>query len=319
MKAPGFRSFYGMDELVDRLRKGVDGDRFVHAYLFCGPSGTGKRTLAGICARALNCTGAGEKPCDACASCQKYLTGNHPDHIVVSEDKSIKVDAVRELVERISGTPYEGGRHTVIIEHADRMTPQAQNALLKTLEEPPANAVFFLLTERISALLPTIISRVRAVRFAPLAQDVVEEALVRKGLARARAAQLAAVAQGAVGRALALDADEDYWQMRERALGALTILSDRQDVSGAFACIKDDKASANAVLGVMEQAGLALMRARETALEPDPRLVPAGLRLEGDALIRGVWQARQMLESNVSWQSSVEMMFLDLTPKMRGV
>lgn len=308
--ASRFEDFYGIDALIGRLRKGVDGGESVHAYLFCGPAGTGKRSLAAICARALNCTGEkGARPCDACGSCQRYLHGTHPDHIVIEEDKSIKVDQVRSLIDRLSVRPYEGGRHTVVIERADAMTPQAQNALLKTLEEPPGSAVIFLLAEKAAPLLPTILSRVRLIRFSPLDGATCAGALERLGVPPDRARLLAQAAQGSVGRALALDEDQDYWLLRERVLDALHALKAPGDVAAAFERIKEDKASSQEALDIMEQ----LARARMEAQEGVAGALPAEIGLPGDKLLSGVLEARRMLASNVSWQSALEMMFFALT------
>ena len=308
--ASRFEDFFGIDALIGRLKRGVGGDESVHAYLFCGPAGTGKRSLAAICARSLNCTGEkAAKPCDACGSCLRYLHGTHPDHIVVAEEKSIKVDQVRALIDRLSVRPYEGGRHTVIIQRADAMTPQAQNALLKTLEEPPGSAVIFLLAEKSAPLLPTILSRVRLVRFAPLGGEACAGALKRLGVAPERARLLAQAAQGSVGRALALDKDQGYWQLRERVLAALKGLKTPGDVAASFELIKEDKAAAQEALDIMEQ----LARAQMEAQEGVPGALPAEHDLPGDKLLSGVLEARRMLASNVSWQSALEMMFFGLT------
>ncbi len=307
MKPQGFDDFFGMDALIGRL-KGVAGDP-VHAYLFCGPEGTGKRSLAAIAARALNCQGqAAQKPCDTCPSCARYLSGNHPDHIVVRSEKAIGVDDVRGLVERVSIKPYEGGRHTVAIEDADAMTVQAQNALLKTLEEPPGDAVFFLLAKSASPLLSTVRSRVRLVRFPPLGDEAVRKALEKLGMAPLRANALAQLSEGSVGRALTLDADQDYWALRERVMASLMKLRGPGDVAAAFALIKDDKALSAQALGIMEGMALERLRAREARDDASDD----GIALDGAKLLTGVMRVRQMIQSNVSWQSAVEMMYFDL-------
>ncbi len=309
-RAVRFEDFYGMDELIGQLRRGVNGAQSVHAYLFCGPEGAGKRSLAQICAQAVHCAAPlGQRPCGQCGPCQRYLHGAHPDHILIEEEKSIKVDTVRALTDRLSLRPYEGGRHTVIIQGADKMTPQAQNALLKTLEEPPEDAVLFLVAQSKAALLPTLLSRVRLVRFSPLEQADCAQALRRLGIAPDRADLLAQASQGLVGRALALDDDPTYWALRERVLGALNALKGPQDVAAAFALLKEDKGEAQQVMAVMEQLARAQM-ARQAGLPDAP---PAEIALPGDRLLAGVLEARRMLASNVTWQWTLETMFLKLT------
>ena len=168
---------------ANHLRGEMQSARVVHAYLFAGPAGTGKRTLADICARALLCSGQGEKPCDVCPSCKQFLSGNHPDVIRVKPEKSIGVESVRETIDALAVHPYESGRHVVLIDEADKMTPQAQNALLKTLETPPGDAVFFLMTDQMTTLLPTIISRCRIVRFSLLEEaDAVRVLMSQNGM-----------------------------------------------------------------------------------------------------------------------------------------
>ena len=175
---------FTLDGLIGQLRRGVNGAQSVHAYLFCGPQGPGKLSLAQICAQGMNCAAPlGQRPCGKCGPCQRYLHGTYPDHILIEGEKSIKVDDVRALIDRLSLRPYEGGRHTVIIQGADKMTPQAQNALLKTLEEPPGDAMLFLVAEKAASLLPTILSRVRLIRFSPLEEADCAQALRQLGVA----------------------------------------------------------------------------------------------------------------------------------------
>ena len=203
-----FDQFIGLDDLIGPLRAEFNAGRFVHAYLFSGPAGTGKRTASEICARAVHCAGA-VKPCDQCPPCKRMLAGTHPDHVVLSASgRSIGVDEVRELIQRVSVKPFEGGRHTVVIDNAEKMTPQAQNALLKTLETPPGGAVFFLLTTSPSQMLPTIVSRCRHARFRPVSAVQAERALIAGGAPEARARLAAAASGGSIGRALEQLQDE---------------------------------------------------------------------------------------------------------------
>lgn len=295
-----------MDALAKRLHLGVAGGKAVHAYLFSGEKGVGKRSVAAIFARSLNCTGTGERPCDECPSCLRYLAGTHPDHIVLSGEKSVKVEMVRDLIDQVSVKPFEGGRRSVVIEDADRMTPQAQNALLKTLEEPPEATVLILTTAFPGKLLPTIHSRARLIRFCPLTEAEVALALTKRGIAPDRARQLARESGGSVGNALTLDKDEAYWALRERVYKALNILRAPEDVAQASALLKDDKDEAQRVLALFESAGREKMAARETGAQS---WAESDLRVPGDWMVSGVFEARRMLAANVSWQSVIERLF----------
>ena len=129
---------------MEHLMRSVQAGRIVHALLFTGPRGTGKHTAANLFAQAIFCTGA-DRPCGACPACRRVLAGVHPDlHRVVPDEKNaIRVDAIRDLVDELSMRPYEGGYHVAIIDRADRMNANAQNALLKTLENPVGDVMFF--------------------------------------------------------------------------------------------------------------------------------------------------------------------------------
>ena len=289
--------------------------RVVHAYLLTGPAGTGKRTLADICARALFCQSAGERPCDACPACRQLLSGNHPDFIRLKPEKSIGVDDVRQLIERLSVKPYEADRHVVVIEQADRMTAQAQNALLKTLETPPGPDVFFLISTQLTAMLPTIVSRCRVVRFHYLETHEAEAALRAHGLSEERARLLARLSQGSVGRALEMNGSEGWWQLRDRVLASLAALHDRQDVAIAALPLAEKREQAGEILDILELCARDLMVTQDAGggvSQTDVEDTLAQLRVTGSRALRGVMEARRMVAGNVAWQSALEMLFFKM-------
>ena len=184
--------FVGYGDKMEQLMRSVQAGRIVHALLFVGPHGSGKRTLARLFAQAMVCQGE-RKPCGVCPACKRFLAGSHPDiHVVKPEKKSIGVDEVRELIDALALRPYEGGRHIALIEQADRLTVAAQNALLKTLESPSGDCMFFLITDAPGAMLPTILSRCQTVRFSDLSVEDCARVLEGRGVDPVRARELAA-------------------------------------------------------------------------------------------------------------------------------
>ncbi len=180
--------------------------------------------MASIFAKALLCEQGNAQPCGVCKSCTTFDAGTHPDVIFVkAEKKSLGVDEVREkIIEDIGIKPYRYAHKVYIIEQADLMTPQAQNALLKTLEEPPEYAHILLLAEKQDAFLQTILSRVVVLQLRPLSESLVIRYLQdKKALTKERAAVYAAYAQGSIGQALLLLEDTDFAQMRQDVLQKL--------------------------------------------------------------------------------------------------
>lgn len=168
-----FAGFLGNRELKTRLSGSFDTGRTSHAYLLCGPKGSGKRTLAQILAAAFQCASDAAVPCGHCNQCRKVLSGIHPDVITVDdpEKKILPVDLIREARTDAFLRPNEGKRKIYVIPRAQDMNENGQNALLKLIEEPPPYGVFLLLTENAGRMLPTIRSRCAELRLEPVAKQ----------------------------------------------------------------------------------------------------------------------------------------------------
>lgn len=162
-----FDDVAGQEHIITTLRHAVEEDKIAHAYLFCGPRGTGKTTIAKLLAKAINCTGK-ERPCDQCVNCQQIAEGNHPDVIEIDAASNNGVDEVRNLIEKVKYAPTQGNYKVYIIDEVHMMSTGAFNALLKTLEEPPSHVVFILATTEPHKILPTIISRCQRFDFTKL-------------------------------------------------------------------------------------------------------------------------------------------------------
>lgn len=202
-----FTALEGHQSSLESLRRGGRKEPFP-SLIFSGPGRIGKR-LAGIWYAAyLNCFAAdGEAPCGQCGSCKKVLSGHHPDLLLtrVPEKKTVVgVGEVREAIHQIQYAPFEGNYRVWVVEESERLTDEAQNALLKTLEEPPRAAVIVLVTHLFGALIPTVVSRCRLVRFQALSVDSVKRHLIEKGAEPEKASTLAQLSGGAVGAALDL-------------------------------------------------------------------------------------------------------------------
>lgn len=219
------------------LRQIMRSGRVPHGLLFWGPEGVGKRLAAIEMAKAVNCTSGEPDACDACLSCRKIASGNHPDFTMIAPVKRsriIDVETLERVVESASFKPFEGRYRVVVFQDADRMRVEAQNKFLKTLEEPPGNALFVLVTEQPRALLPTIRSRCQQFRFGALRPETVIDLLRREQtLDQEKAAAVAALSQGQMSRAFSLVNTDT----REVVLDTVRRLAEKEDplaVSEAF-------------------------------------------------------------------------------------
>lgn len=168
-----FEDVAGQEHIITTLHHAVEENKIAHAYLFCGPRGTGKTTIAKLLAKAINCTGD-IKPCDECENCKEITLGSHPDVIEIDAASNNGVDEVRSLIEKVKYAPTQGKYKVYIIDEVHMMSTGAFNALLKTLEEPPAHVVFILATTEPHKILPTIISRCQRFDFTKLSMlDIV--------------------------------------------------------------------------------------------------------------------------------------------------
>lgn len=212
----------GHDWAVDFMRTSLRHDRARHAYLISGTANIGKNLLAHRFAGALNCTheDANLRPCGQCKSCKVLRSGNHPDILYSVGDArtgSLKIDTLRELMREIALKPFASRYRVAILENFERAQPRAQDALLKTLEEPPPHAVILVLANNLEQILPTIRSRCQSVPLRPVAATTVRDLLVTRGCESDRATLLARLSSGRIGWAL-------------HALENDTIMTERDDI-----------------------------------------------------------------------------------------
>jgi len=219
-----FGAILGQEHALSLLQKALESARLGHAYLFYGPSGVGKKLTALQLAKALVCQGATAEACDRCASCHKMTTGNHPDVVVINpEGASIRIEHIRAMQRQLSYKPYESQYTIVIIDGCESLTPPAANALLKTLEEPPASALLLLLTSKKDALPLTIISRCQQVPFRPLAPPHIRAILIQQGVDEPTATLVATLAEGRVDTWM----QTEISQLLAKRHNAYTLLQER--------------------------------------------------------------------------------------------
>jgi len=286
----GFSAVVGQEIVLQALQRAIERERLPHALLFAGPQGVGKATTALLLAQALNCQVAGPvDTCGECVSCSKIARGIHPDVVWIAPvPRIIKIGQIRELISAIGYRPHEGKRRIVILDDAHAMQGPAQNAFLKTLEEPPASTSIILVTPAPGSLLPTVQSRCQTLRFSPVGQDIVRDYLERQMELPAEEARLrAALTPGSIGGALALDLDA-YEALLETVVEALRLC---QHGGGGVVAAADSLASAGHGETATQRAASTLRIGRDVLRD----LLVVTTQAEGAALVnsaqRDAWVA----------------------------
>jgi DNA polymerase III subunit delta' len=285
-----FRNVLGHEEAIAGLRASLASGRIAPAYLFCGMEGVGRNTLMRAFAAALLCRESPEDACGECTDCTLAARGTHPDLVLLEREKeTIPVAEMRAFCHAVSLKPALAGRKACLVPEAGRMTVQAANCILKTLEEPPPRAVLLLRGESTDRLLPTIVSRCQVVRLAPLPHGLLGEELRRRGAAEGKDADaLALVGEGSLGKALELSEGEAAaeWEWIQSMLGNLRP-GNAREISDELSA----RAARRGAQELLEMIALALrLRMREKKTSPRGEL----------ACLEEVWTAAERLERNVT-------------------
>ena len=221
-KVTGFQDILGNDMIKEHFKKAIENHKVSHAYILTGEAGTGRKSIANAFAMTLLCEKGQSDPCMVCHSCKQVLSGNHPDLIYVKHEKpnSIGVDDIREQInDTIMIRPYSSYYKVYIVDEAEKMTVQSQNALLKTIEEPPSYAVIILITTNQEAFLPTILSRCVQLKLKPLKDFTVKSYLTEKfGVPEKEAEICAAFARGNLGKAIHLASSDEFKELYQRVM-----------------------------------------------------------------------------------------------------
>lgn len=229
-----FREIIGHENIKEHFQRAIREHMVSHAYILAGEAGMGKKSLADAFALTLLCEEGRMEPCMECHACRQVVSGNHPDliHVTHAKPGSIGVDDIREQInDTVMVRPYSSPYKVYIVDEAEKMTTQAQNALLKTIEEPPSYAVILLLTSSVEAFLPTILSRCVQLKLKPLRDSVVRDYLMdHQGVSETDADIYAAFARGNLGKAVRIASSEDFREMYQEVLHLLKHIKD-MDIS----------------------------------------------------------------------------------------
>jgi len=228
----GFADVLGQEQMIEHMKNAIQMNKVSHAYIINGEKGSGKKLLAGIFAQTLQCREKGTEPCMECQSCKQAQNGNQPDIIRVVHEKqnTISVEDIRgQLNGDIQIKPYSSPYKIYIVDEAEKLSVQAQNALLKTIEEPPAYAVIMLLTANAEMLLPTIQSRCVRLDLKPVPSSLVKHYLMDQlEIPEYRADICVAFAQGNVGKARRLALSDSFSEMLDHALHLVKYISEME-------------------------------------------------------------------------------------------
>jgi DNA polymerase III subunit delta' len=318
----------GHDWAVDYLRKGMLNDRIRHAYLLAGTPAIGKMTLAKSFAMALNCTAddPAQRPCGTCRNCKRIISGSHMDVIYSSTDETsgqLKIDTIRAITSQIAMKPYEGRYRVAIMDDFDRAQPRAQDALLKTLEEPPPYAVLILITTALEPILPTITSRSQVVYLRPVAAHVTQAALQDKyGLNDDDARLLARFSGGRIGWAIQAAQDPTLLDQRESALDLLeqVLQSNRAQRFELANDLGKDKLALGTLLELWQTYWRDLMLQTQSAsvrlanVDREVSLQQMTYAFNGDDVLRALNATRALshiLSYNINTRLALETLFLE--------
>lgn len=228
----GFADVLGHEQTISHMKHAIQLNKVSHAYILSGEKGSGKKLLAGIFAQTLQCKEHGTEPCMECQSCKQAVNGNQPDIIRVSHEKpnSISVEDIRtQLNGDMMIRPYSSPYKIYIVDEAQKLTAEAQNALLKTIEDPPSYGVILLLTTNTGSLLPTIRSRCVTLHLKPVSSALIKEHLMGEyEIPEYRADICTAFAQGNVGKAKRLALSESFGEMLEHAVHLMKYISEME-------------------------------------------------------------------------------------------
>jgi DNA polymerase-3 subunit delta' len=329
----GFEQIIGHDNIIQHLQNAIASHKISHAYILHGEEGMGKKLLATTFAKVLQCEERGILSCNRCKSCMQSDSGNHPDIIRVTHEKvSIGVEDIRVQINAdIQVKPYSSPYKIYMIDDADKLTEQAQNALLKTMEEPPEYAIILLLVSNINVILPTILSRCVLLNLKPVDKQAMKEFLMGQHQVPDYMADMAAAFSGGnVGKAIKYASSEEFERMKDDVLHILKYIDD-MELHEVISGLKMLTASKNNIedyidLMVLWYRDVLMFKA---TMDPDLLLYrdeltfinkQANIRsYEGlEKIISAMEKAKIRLKANVNLDIAIELMLLTIKENSNG-
>ena len=319
-----FSDIIGQEQIKEHLQSALSTGKISHAYIINGEKSSGKEFVAKVFAMALQCEKGGVEPCQVCHSCRQALSDNQPDIIRLVHEKpnTISVDDIRK---QINGDVAISPRKVYIINEAEKMNQQAQNALLKTLEEPPEYAVILLLTSNLNALLPTIISRCVVLNMKPVADEQIRQFLMEEMQVPDYKADICiAFARGNVGKAKALASSEEFENIKNEALSLVKNIRDMElhEIMAAIKSIGEYKLQINDYFDIMAiwYRDVLLFKATKDVNHLVFREELGAIRkcaqrssYEGiETIVKALDAAKHRLDANVNFELVMELLFLTI-------
>ena len=323
-----FKDIVGQEQIKEHFQNAIRSGKISHAYIINGEKSSGKEFIAKVFAQTLQCEKGGTEPCCECHSCKQAMSENQPDIIKVQHEKpnSISVDDIRFRINNdVAIKPYSSPYKVYIVNEAEKMTVPAQNALLKTLEEPPEYVIILLLTTNVDSLLPTILSRCVVLNMKPVSDDLVRKYLMEEQQVPDYKAEVCvAFARGNVGKAKALASSEDFENVKAEALSLLKYIQDMElnEIVAAIKKINEYKLEINDYLDIMAIWYRDVLLFKATA-DVDHlvfreeiqalRKVAGRSSYEGiETVIEALEKAKRRLDANVNFDLTMELLMLTI-------
>ncbi|MGN0280653.1 MAG: ATP-binding protein [Lachnospiraceae bacterium] len=323
-----FTDIIGQEQLKEHLQNAISMNKVSHAYIINGERSSGKEFIARIFAMTLQCEKGETEPCGECHSCKQAMSNNQPDIIYIGHEKpnTIGVEDIRGQINNDIGIkPYSSPRKIYIMNEGEKMTVQAQNALLKTLEEPPEYAVILILTTNVEALLPTILSRCVVLNMKPVQDAKVKKYLMEElGVPDYKANICVAFARGNIGKAKLLASSEEFEKVKDEAITLVKYINDMEinEIVKAIKKITEYKFDVNDYLDILSvwYRDVLLYKATKdinSLIFKDElqqiRRVADRSTYEGiETIVNALQQAKRRLEANVNFDLTMELLLLTI-------